>query len=85
MFDFTGADAVEIIGDEDFTGEKPESPTLFGPGRIERNDFDERLARFGDDEALPESGAIDEPRQVGFCFVDVHNFHGRLLGWTKFH
>ena len=84
MFNFARADLIEIVGHGNLPRQKSEAATLPRTGRIEGDHFDERLARLGDNEPFSERGSIDEPRQVGLCFVDVHNFHDVCFSGLSF-
>ena len=52
-------------------GHESEPANLRTNGDVQRCDLDERLARLGDDERLTADGQLDQPRQLGFSFVDV--------------
>src|SRR3954451_7514931 len=66
---------VEIIRNLDLPLE--EADPLYFPGRrrIERHDFDQRFAVFGDDETLAACRAVDKPRQILSGFVDIDGSH----------
>jgi len=54
-------------------GKEPKS--LRSSGGVERTDFYKRRSRFSDQERLAFERQRDQPRKLGFCFVNVDGEH----------
>ncbi len=64
---------IEVVGHRYLAGEEPQPVRL--RGRVQRYNFDNRLACPGDYEGFALCGLVDESGELGFCFVDVDRNH----------
>src|SRR4051812_37243226 len=75
LLDFVREHCVEILRHLDLSGKEIEPLRLPDRRRIERHNLDHRLAVPGDDKSLALGGAIDQPGQVRFGFVNIDGAH----------
>src|SRR5580700_3409879 len=77
--DFLAPHLIEVVGNGNMAAEKTGAANGGFRWRVDGSDFHDGLAGFSDDEGFALRGLLDEAREVGFGFVDIHGAHDWII------
>src|SRR4051794_32811768 len=78
LVDLRATHRVEVFRHGELAFHKSEATLAVSSRRIQGDELHKRLAGFCDDHRLTADSGLDQAGQVGFGFMNVDRWHGRL-------